>query len=96
MNKILISFIFFLLLCQKGFAQNENDTSSIDEAIFSTNDKYFPDLLLQYSKPFFIWDDFNIYNQKLWGDDQGSNVLIVKRIMHFYQNGKKSSRRMQR
>lgn len=79
-----------LLLGMSSWAKSEPQTPNGNIVQFTEGDRYFPDLMLQFETPAFIWDDFFTYKSELWGDDQGGEVEIAGRQRFFFQHGEKS------
>ena len=56
-----------------------NGSARAEEILeFQEKDRYFPKIIVQYSTPVFIWDDFFSYRLDVWGDNQNGNIEIEK------------------
>lgn len=79
-HKFNIIFIIILILGNKPIHATENILQFIGE------DRYFPALVYQYNLPKFIWEDFRVYNKKIWGDNKNGNIEVAPSVTSYLSN----------
>lgn len=77
--KFILVIVVFLFSALSGTIIGYcGSAAEFDRIEFPEGDRYFPEIIVQYSTPVFIWDDFTSYRTELWGDNQRGNISILK------------------
>lgn len=73
--KLIAAFVHAVL----GLSATCLNAASAEEILeFQEKDRYFPKIIVQYTTPAFMWDDFFSYRMDVWGDNQNGTIEIEK------------------